>query len=644
MFLRLIIIGAFLIVCCGSVFACLEESVNLDCTPCTIEQALDRLDNQVACSFSYNPSQFDLDEVLNGHYTNIPLKDALHSILGDHLKISNRGRHLLIESKEPVKSSPKKRSYIIEGTVKNARTGQIIRHATVYTVGNHYSALSDEKGHYRLEISTEETQLGLSYSKQEFFDTILIVRPAETPYRQDVSLSPRQKPLERMNPRDAHVPVDYEEVEMLPMVRFLVPEKQRNRAINLEFLEEIPFQASVVPALGTNRLTSGHSENTFSLNLIAGYNAGLSGMEVGSGVNILRQNAKGVQMAGVGNIVGGQTSGLQAAGIFNNVRGSVRGLQAAGVYNIVLDSLNGIQAGGVFNILEGSISGSQLAGVFNMATENMEGLQAAGVFNITTGDVTYAQMAGLFNTAGSMTGAQFAGFLNQSGDVTGSQFAGFLNEAGNVSGLQVSGFANISRNANIQIAGFLNVADTVKGIQIGFINISDSASSAIGFLSFSKKGYHNLEIYADEVHYANLSLRTGTERFHNIIGLGYGSYHGLDLISYRYGFGTEMKMKSPRFSLNLDLTGRQIFHLDNREHPMNLDIALDLGFAIKTGPVKIIMGPSLHMLIRNGQLQNLDPEEGDVFAIQNTFPPIFDEHKGRVSYNLWPGFRLGLRI
>ncbi len=624
--------------------ACLDAVVELKCTPCSVEKALEQLDAQVDCSFSYNPSQFNLDELINGSYSGIDLEEALKAILGNSLEVSKRGRHLLLESDQSSKKTGGKQKYIIEGIIKNARTGQVIQRATVYTVGDHYSALSDENGYYRIELASPKEQLGISYSKQSYFDTILIVQPAEEGFRQNVSLSPRDQPLERMNPRTVTIPEDREEVEMLPMVRFLVPETQRSRAINLDFIEEIPLQFSLLPSIGTNRLTSGHSENRFSVNLIAGYNAGLQGLEAGSGVNIIRQDAKGVQTAGIGNIVGGEVSGVQAAGIFNNVRGTVKGLQAAGVYNIVLDTMKGVQASGVFNVLQGKISGAQFGGVFNLASEDMEGLQAAGVFNITRGEVIYAQTAGLFNTAGSVTGGQIAGFLNASGDVKGSQVSGFMNTGGNVSGIQIGGFLNAARDASFQISGFMNFAKTVTGAQVGVINFADSAATAIGLFSYSKKGYHHLDVYADEVHYANVAFRTGTAGFHNIVKAGFGSYYGITLMSYGYGLGTTIPTKSERIDLNVEASGRQIFHLENLEHPMNLDLAADVNFAIKTGPVRILLGPSLHLLIRNGQIQNLDPENGPILEIQNGFPLIFDLHKGTVSYNLWPGFRLGIRV
>lgn len=656
--------------------ACLEQKVTLNCHPCSIEQVFESLDKQVSCSFSYNPSQFDLNQSVTGDFDGLPLNQVLNDVFEGKIITKSRGRHLLIESKKPLQKTSSKQKYIIEGIVKNARTGEVIQQATIYTVGDHYSALSDENGYYKIELSTQESQLGLSYSKQNYFDTILIVQPAESSFKQNVLLAPRDLPLEKMSRRGASIPMEDNTVEMLPMVRFLVPEKQRTSALNLEFLEKIPVQLSLLPSIGTNRLTSGHSENSISLNLISGYNAGLDGVEVGSTVNIIRQNAHGLQLGGVGNIVGGRVVGLQAGGVFNNVRGSVKGIQAAGVYNMVMDTVSGVQAAGVYNIVmdsvrgiqvagvfnntSGSVDGLQAAGVYNMTADSSHGAQAAGVFNIQNGSYSGGQLAGVFNMsngklkglqaagvynqADESIGAQIAGVLNYSGDVKGAQISGAYNRAKDVNGIQIGGVLNKGHNVKYQLSGLVNVAKEVTGTQIGVLNFADSAGISFGLISFSKKGYHHLDVYADEVHFANLAFRTGAEQFHNILKVGYGSYYGIQLFSYGYGLGTTIHTKYPKLDFNIEASARQLLHLSNRQQPMNLDIATDLNFTYRLGPIALLFGPSLHLLLRNGQLQNLDFSDGPALGVQNGYPPIYNEHTGGTTYNMWAGLRLGVRI
>lgn len=662
---------------------CLNTPVNLHCAPCKVENALMQLEAQVDCSFSYNASQIPLNELVSGDFRNQPLNTVLEAVTGKKLEYVSRGRHLIFIEKT-TEHTPKyeKKEYIIEGHVIDGRNGQVLSRATVYAVGNKYSALTNEQGYYRLEVNTDAEMLGVSYSKQSYLDTLIVVEPAPGGVKKvDVPLTPREAPIEKMPLKKVSMPLERREVEQLAMVRILVPEKQTQRAINLEFLEQIPVQFSLLPSIGTNKLTSGISNNTISINLLGGYNAGLNGFEAGGGVNIVRMDVLGMQSGGIGNIVGGEVQGIQLAGVFNNVRGSVKGLQAAGIHNIVLDTIQGVQAAGVFNILRGSVSGSQLAGVFNLATQNMSGLQGAGVFNITLKDVRFGQAAGVFNIAQKVSGLQAAGVLNiasknvsglqASGafniaskdvsggqisgvlnvtgkDVTGAQITGFSNIAKDVFGTQIAGVLNVGKKVNAQLSGFLNVANKVDGVQIGVINIADSSGMAIGFLSISLKGYNHLDIAADELHYVNISYRTGNRKFYNILQFGVGSYLGANLFSQGYGFGTEVRIKSKkdRFACNLDLIARQIADFDNPQKPFNLDCMFNPQITWRLGEKRpfLVFGPSVHFFMHQGQIVRNTPDIGGEFELAQGFPPIFEDAGNEMKFQMWPGLKVGLRI
>ncbi|HEY9487176.1 MAG TPA: sigma factor [Chryseosolibacter sp.] len=61
--------------------------------------------------------------------------------------------------------------------------------------------------------------------------------------------------------------------------------------------------------------------------------------------------------------------------------------------------------------------------------------------------------------------------------------------------------------------GILNVAPKVNGTQIGLINVADIVRGVpIGLMSLVWKGYHKIEISADEIFYNNLSFRTGVRQ------------------------------------------------------------------------------------------------------------------------------------
>jgi hypothetical protein len=627
--------------------SCLNERISLKCTPCTIEQALEKLESQINCTFSYSTDQLDPEQEVNVVFSNELLTNILASLTNNEFGIRERGTYILmIKKKVSQTEKSSKKDYVIEGYVKSSITGQTIEKATIYSVGGKYSTITNNDGYYSLHVSSDRDMLGLSFSKRSFLDTIIVVKPDDIKLRQDILLTPRESAPDKM-PTLSATTNPYKDVEELAMVKILVPEKQRARAINLNFLEDIPIQLSLIPSIGTNRFTSGMKTNTVSFNVLAGYNAAIEGVELGGLVNITRTNMTGFQAAGLGNIVGGEVKGLQTAGVFNNVRGSISGAQFAGLYNIVLDTIQGVQAAGFLNVLRGSITGAQLAGFVNVATENMSGLQAAGFANVTQKEVKFGQVAGFWNQAGTVTGLQIAGFANNSlGKVEGIQIAGFGNHAQELVGSQVAGFINTSGDASSQIAGFINVAKTVSGTQIGFINVSDSSNLSIGFLSFSLRGYNHLDLNADLVHPINVSYRMGSKLFYNIIQVGYGSYFGIKTWSYGYGIGLELGKKEKRLHVNLELSTRQIFDPLKQTQPLFLDNKFEPSLSFRLGKKRpsIVLGPSFHLLVSTGTLQNQDPEKGKTLEYVQSFPNIYNNPEGRVTLDLWTGIKLGVRI
>lgn len=627
-----------------------------------MEQALDQLEKQCGCLFSYNTQQLDAFGKIEAAYYDTPLSSVLEDITHNKFEIKQRSRYIMLIERESRNEPHSNRSnFIVEGFVRNAQTGETVHKATVYVVGEKYATLSDERGYYKLEMNSSAENVGLSYSKQYFFDTIVVVKPAGSTHLQNIQLSPREKGPEPMPA--AKVGLKEKEVENLPMVRLLVSEKQRSKAVNLEFLERIPVQLSFLPMAGTNQFTSGFNTNIVSLNLIAGYNAGLSGVEMSAVMNILRFNMDGVQLAGTGNIVGGNVRGVQVAGAFNNVRGSVTGAQGAGIYNIVLDTVIGAQTAGVFNVLRGSINGAQLAGLFNVATENMNGLQGAGLFNYTKKDVKYGQLAGFMNLSRNLSGAQVSGFTNiASGDAIGLQISGFTNLCGGelngtqIAGFgnvarqgaseQISGFINVSADAQTQVASFLNVGKTVKGAQVALINVSDSSAVQIGLLSFSAKGRHQVSFFADELQYLNVAFKTGTRKFYNIIQAGYGSYYGLHMYSYGYGFGLEMGPAENRVHLCLEPGVRQYGDFENNKHPLNLNIHLDPLITVKLNKKnsQLVFGPTFNLFVQTGAIQNTDPTRSGVLQVDKSYPAVFDPVQGVIELENWIGFKLGVSI
>lgn len=117
-------------------------------------------------------------------------------------------------------------------------------------------------------------------------------------------------------------------------------------------------------------------------------------------------------------------------------------------------------------------------------------------------------------------------------------------------------YANVNTGdiKGLQAAGFINVAKKVDGAQIGFINIADTIENgvAIGFLSIVKRGYRVIEISGNETFYGNISFKTGTERFYNIISLGASSKKNVITWGWGYGIGTMLPV-SNKMKLSIDV-------------------------------------------------------------------------------------------
>lgn len=150
------------------------------------------------------------------------------------------------------------------------------------------------------------------------------------------------------------------------------------------------FQLSWITPLSTNKPSDSIIYHT-SINILAGFNHGIEGVEFGSLVNITRADAKFAQFAGLANLVGQNTTGIQAAGLLNRSK---------------------------------KASGAQLSGLVN-STSEMNGFQAAGLANQTE-KLNGVQVSGLFNYAKTVNGLQI-GFINIADTIESGASIGFIN-------------------------------------------------------------------------------------------------------------------------------------------------------------------------------------------------------------------------
>lgn len=355
------------------------------------------------------------------------------------------------------------------------------------------------------------------------------------------------------------------------------------------------FQVTLFPPVGTNGTEGGNTINQFSVNIFAGYAAGLNGVEFGGFLNINRDFMEGVQFSGFANITGGPASGVQFANFAN------------------------------FNGADSKVA--QFAGFANFNNGITDGFQGAGFANFTRDYSKAFQGAGFGNFSHHLHGAQLAGFGN---------FAG-----GRVEGAQLAGFGNFAEDVDgIQISGFINVAKHVNGVQIGILNVADSVSNGIpiGILSIVKNGFHEFEIGGSEGLNGYASFKIGVKQFYNVFSAGMQLAADDFRWGFGYGIGTHL-MYSEDFKINLEAMSYQIMEKrrsDEYNGLQQLKLTFDKSLSENFG---IFAGPSFNLLVA------YDSNNDGVNPVFH-FPPyhMAKWQKGRSMLKTWIGFNAGIRI
>jgi hypothetical protein len=501
----------------------LERSITIRLEQERLDAALKKIAAQAGFTFSYNPDIVDVNKVINQNFSGKTIREVLDQIFHGAIQYKARGKYVILTKGD---GNAAKDQRVVTGYVLDQATGKRLKNVSVYDPISLSSAVTDSYGFFQLEVdqpSGEEVKLAIS--KLDYSDTIVAVA------------SDRRRLLNipiRLNEEKINTIADSLRQKLK---RFWTTKIWTPQAANLENIQDTlhrKFQFSIVPFIGTNHKLSGNVINDYSLNLYGGYSMGTDKLEFAGLFNIVRGDVNGAQFAGVFNAVGGKVKLIQMAGLINMARDSVNAVQLAGLVNMNWNSAQKLSMAGLLNLTHKDSRGIHLAGLGNVTIGKQEGPHVAGLLNFSTKDSHSAQVAGLLNfTAGNMTGAQVSGLLN-------------------FSAKQVTG---------AQVSGLLNYATRVNGTQIGFINVTDSIHGVpVGILSLVRKGYHKLEISADEIFYTNIAFRTGVRQFYNILTVG-AKPDSFDkdqtYWTFGYGIGTAPRL-SRKLSLNVDLTSNQV--------------------------------------------------------------------------------------
>ncbi|HBB92246.1 MAG TPA: hypothetical protein DC042_11155, partial [Bacteroidales bacterium] len=329
----------------------LEKKISIDLNGMKLKNALPKIGDSGGFQFSYNSEILPGDSIVSVHASNQTVNQILKNLMGTGYRYKVLGNHIILLPDAPAKRIPKSernQEYTITGYIYDAQTGAIISSASIYEVEGMFVSATDSRGYYTLTVPGDRDQQVLSYSKAGYLDTLIVVKPKEQPLV-NITLTPKPRAAAG-NPLPEHAVSSLDERKL---VKALVPAKTRITADNIEVVERRWAQVSFLPFIGSNRFVSGLITNRLSLNIFAGYSGGIRGLEMGSFLNVVRNEMYGVQVSGFGNIVGKKSKGVQLSGFFNVDAGSFTGLQSSGFSNVVMDTIRGVQLAGFSNVLRG---------------------------------------------------------------------------------------------------------------------------------------------------------------------------------------------------------------------------------------------------------------------------------------------------
>ncbi|SHI29875.1 hypothetical protein SAMN02745146_0427 [Hymenobacter daecheongensis DSM 21074] len=380
-------------------------------------------------------------------------------------------------------------------------------------------------------------------------------------------------------------------------------------------------QVSLVPPLGSNWLKSGRTVNHVSLNLLAGYSAGLKGAELGGLVNIERDTVLGLQAAGLLNVVGTEVKGTQLAGLFNIIGGSAYGVQAAGLGNIGRDDVRGLQVAGLFNIGGGAARSRQ-----NPARPTLA-RRLLGLPRLLATDSAASTMGA--PNPGSRPGPllQAAGLFNLTGnDVTGLQTAPLLNVARQVRGAQI---------------GLVNVGKHVRGMQLGLINVADSVDGvSLGIINIVRHGYLHGEVWASESLPLNAVLKLGVRHYYTLVGVATQPFGTRFRWASGFGIGTASRPHG-RFTYSLDVMQWALAEpaISTRETRLLTQLRPAVAWQLEpAGHLQLVLAPTLNLALA---YNTTTPPDWDFGQNQQL---LLDRSSNRSLTRLWPGLQIGLRF
>ncbi|XXT14448.1 hypothetical protein WME94_29795 [Sorangium sp. So ce429] len=354
-----------------------------------------------------------------------------------------------------------------------------------------------------------------------------------------------------------------------------------------------------VPFVGSSSFTGTNVVRHYSLNLVGGYTAGVTGVELGAGVDISSSFMCGAQLSAAANLVLGPARGAQLTGGLNLAM-SLRGAQA-GPINVVTGPVDGVQ-GGVLNVA-GPVDGVQ-GGAVNIAAGSVAGAQL-GLVNVAVGESTDVQVSLLNAAVSKSTNVQVSLANVAAGESTGTQI------------------------------GLLNVATgKVGGVQIGLVNYADKSPFSLGLLNIIRDGRLDVDVWGLESGIVMAGLKHGSDHFHNIYGVGVRLVGDRPLVAYALGLGGRISVGERAF-IDLDALGYSLHDPSSSFQPAAVLTQARALLGVRLAPeFAIFGGPSYNVAFGD------TPEDARLSPYGSIPLRLNDTDAQRA----WPGVVLGVEV
>ena len=197
------------------------------------------------------------------------------------------------------------------------------------------------------------------------------------------------------------------------------------------------------------------------------------------------------------------------------------------------------------------------------------------------------------------------------------------------------------RTEGLQAAGFVNYTSKLKGVQVGVFNYADSVESGIpiGIFSVVRNGYMAMEIGSNESLLASVSLKSGVERFYNIVAIGGSIRNDRLLWGWGYGIGTmlpvgkkaNISLEAISYHLNEDRWYSNELNMLNRASA-SFSYNLSQGFSV-------FAGPALNVWITDTDFSGSPITEVPFDSWQ-----IYSNSNHRTEVTIYPGLSAGIRV